>query len=278
MQAGNVQDVYLQLMNQHGYAFHYAVIRRAEKLFNEKKSKWVFEVAEFPVSLKNIDTRIDFVLRNPWANIYLIAECKRANPAISNWCFAKAPYTRHGVNVNNMIVEGLQFDRGLPVSIRKKIYGYRDQYQIGLEVKSSEKGDSFGKGRGAIERSLTQVLRGLNGFILEAGGNNEVFEGKEKKIWFIPVIFTTAKLFVTDTNINTADIKDGKLNIDDLNVESRDWLWYQYNLSPGLKHSIAYEEEVDNLSNLMARDYIRTVALVAPSGVDDFLGSSLSFS
>ncbi|MFZ1804688.1 MAG: hypothetical protein WAU05_12245, partial [Nitrospira sp.] len=82
-----------KVLGSHGYGFQYAVLRRAEELAAERRSKWVFEAAEFPVGTAESPTHIDFILRNAHSTVYLVGECKRANPAHANWCFLKAPYT-----------------------------------------------------------------------------------------------------------------------------------------------------------------------------------------
>lgn len=79
-------------LNFHGYGFQYAVLRFSEELFRQKISSWIFRWSEFPVQVNNVDTRIDFILENTQNGIFIVAECKRVNPAYSNWCFVKTPY------------------------------------------------------------------------------------------------------------------------------------------------------------------------------------------
>lgn len=88
----------LHAINVHGYAFQYSVIKVAENCFKTGTSPWIFEVAEFPVSLKEISLHIDFILRNQYEYSYLVAECKRCDPSLSNWCFIKAPYVGRGIS------------------------------------------------------------------------------------------------------------------------------------------------------------------------------------
>src|SRR5262245_35612150 len=87
-------DSFLKVLNSHGYGFQYSVIRLADTLYKDGKSGWRFEWAEFPVSVQGDDTRIDLVLRQGRSHYYMLGECKRVNPALGNWCFAHAPYTR----------------------------------------------------------------------------------------------------------------------------------------------------------------------------------------
>src|SRR6266567_54840 len=85
---------FAKALNRHGYGFQYAVLKRLEDLRDNKRSSLIFEAAEFPVEAKGQHTRIDFVLRHVSdfpRPLFVTAECKRANPSHSNWCFVKAP-------------------------------------------------------------------------------------------------------------------------------------------------------------------------------------------
>src|SRR5437016_2231746 len=97
-------------LNRHGYGFQYSVLKLASELYKQNQSAWFFEVAEFPVEVQQAGTRIDFILRrsNRFVGglpLFMLAECKRANPALSNWCFARAPFTRKGGMVNCLVSE-----------------------------------------------------------------------------------------------------------------------------------------------------------------------------
>ncbi len=48
----------VRVLNVHGYAFQYSVLKAAENLYETNRSPWLFEAAEFPVSLKDISERV----------------------------------------------------------------------------------------------------------------------------------------------------------------------------------------------------------------------------
>ena len=79
-----------RVLDSHGYGFQYALLKECERLRQNGKSPWSFEAAEIPVTVGSRETHIDFVLRTHSA--VLVAECKRANPALARWCFARAPF------------------------------------------------------------------------------------------------------------------------------------------------------------------------------------------
>src|SRR3989338_8007044 len=78
-----LSEAFGKVLNSQGHAFQHSVIRAAEELYRESRSRWIFEVAELPVNLHGKDTRIDIIMRKQDTRIYLIGECKRANPALS---------------------------------------------------------------------------------------------------------------------------------------------------------------------------------------------------
>src|SRR5215475_4091880 len=109
----------VKTLNEHGYGFQYAALQKVRELFDSGKSSFRVEGSEFPVAVgpdENSNTKIDFVAerlgkmpahtdkgRGP--KIFLLAECKRANPAYSDWCFIKAPFTRRTGLANSLVLE-----------------------------------------------------------------------------------------------------------------------------------------------------------------------------
>src|SRR5579885_3410041 len=86
-----VEAGFRKALDSHGYGFQYAVLQRAKEL-HKTTSPWYPVVPEFGVEAKGRDTRIDFVLGTRGMTLFLVCECKRANPAIANWCFAQADW------------------------------------------------------------------------------------------------------------------------------------------------------------------------------------------
>lgn len=81
-------EAYRNTLNRHGYAFQNSVIEFMRDLRQQRRSEWEFEAEEFPVRVQEMTTRIDFVFLKARPPVYLVGECKRVNPAFSNWCFA----------------------------------------------------------------------------------------------------------------------------------------------------------------------------------------------
>src|SRR5687768_4972548 len=94
-----------KVLNSHGHGFHYAVIRRAEELKLSGRGRWNLEAAEIPVVTRGSSTHIDFVMTNDSGFTFLVAECKRADPAKARWCFARAPYTWRNIGSSELVFD-----------------------------------------------------------------------------------------------------------------------------------------------------------------------------
>lgn len=279
MQA-SIKNLLQDKLNQHGYAFHYRVLEEAKRLFEENTSPWLFEAAEFPVEIKNKDTRIDLILaygrhRSTAASIttYIIGECKRTNPSMNQWCFVKAPFVRRDSMCEKMILERALKKQGQFTSTGWSP-GFRldETYHIGLVLKSKSKGDKNtpdGGGRDGIEASVTQVLRGCSGFVEY---NNALAENLVDG-WgaiLIPVVFTTAKLFTSDVDLSKADLEQGTVELDDEPTEVP-YLFYQYNSSAGIRNTIMTSYDPVELGKVLESEYMRTVCVVNARGIERFL-------
>jgi hypothetical protein len=86
---------FAKALNRHGYPFHYRTLKEAADASDiHRRSGWLLQVAEFPVEVQGERTKIDYILQWQGEPKFLVVECKRANPALSHWCFAKATFVR----------------------------------------------------------------------------------------------------------------------------------------------------------------------------------------
>lgn len=265
-------------LNMHGYGFQYSVLHHAIELFSARQSAWLFDGAEYPVVAGNDATHIDFILRTRSSRTYLVCECKRVDPAKSYWCFSQAPYTWRNQSSTEVV-----FDRFkcMPANIciphPSSHFAQTGVYHIGFEQKTAIPGDGSSHGGSAINEAVTQVLRGSSGLI------NHLFDYEHRRyenenwIRIIPAIFTTAQLWVTDTDLGNADLKTGNLSADDVKAKKVDWLWFNHNRSPRLGHNIqaeSYDSNID-LSTELKNEFTRSVAIIGPDGIDRFLTRDL---
>ncbi len=260
-------------LGRHGFGFHYRVVRECIGLRKENRSPWMYVESEFPFQVQGHDTRVDFILKHSHKPFYILAECKRANPALSNWCFAKNPFTHKDPLAELAYAETIH----LPGLGRTKsgvvtIATSPELFHIGLEVKTAEKGDKKGETRGGIEAAATQVCRALNGMMDFFAGNASVF-GDERIISFMPVVFTTARLYVSDVDLSLSNRQDGTVDLSGSEFREAPWLFYHYHQSPGLKHSVPESTPGERLTEILYKEYVRTIAVVSASGIARFLGA-----
>jgi hypothetical protein len=261
-------------LDKKGYAFHQAAMHYGKELFSSYP-QWRFEVYEFSVDTKGKPTRIDFILKHKSDPIYLVIECKRANPALKDWCFARTSYLSNGqsypYSFNLELVEksfhGV-FAKGKSVEAR-----IPDSYHIGIEVKSNTTGDSEGSSTDEIEKAAGQVCQGMNGLVNEIAKYPSFFEGNsnENAIAIIPIILTTASLWASEIDLGTSNQDTGEI-ADPLTVVEKDWVYYQYHQTSGIKHShIQSMSHTLYLWDLLDSLYLRTIPIVRLSKFGEFL-------
>jgi hypothetical protein len=276
-------------LNEHGYGFQYAVLQKVSALFDSGQSSFKVEGSEFPVAVGPDDkknTKIDFVAirlgkmpahtdkgRGP--KLFLLAECKRANPAYSDWCFIKAPFTRRIGMANSLVLEGGIIISSHPEPIMRTIQYVTQEtnfYHLGIPLKTDRRGNTTGPaGDDAIEKAALQSMLGLNGFANFIKNRTGVV-GAGMSFFLVPVIFTTAGLWTYNTDLSKADLETGNVGppaIDDL--QPCDWLFYEYNQSPTLKHSLANMESGSTIGDCLQWDYARTIAIVSWRKIEDFM-------
>jgi hypothetical protein len=95
------------------------------------------------------------------------------------------------------------------------------------------------------------------------------------------VIFTTAELWVTDTDLSQAKLTTGTLGPEAVTAHRVDYLWFTHNRSPDLRHDLGWDRTTEDLSMEMRREFARSMAIVSPGGIEGFLtreGESLILS
>jgi hypothetical protein len=284
------QFIFAKVMNRHGYPFQYRSLRAAEDANKRGESNWLFQASEVPVEVRGRHTGIDFVLQygQPHAlePTFLVVECKRANPAMKCWAFAKAPFVRRNYDSDGeyLIREEIHYRSSPPDTLAYagiKRSRLSDAYRIALEIKiPNVKGDSEGAGGNeAIEAAATQVSLAVSGLIQLFRVIN-LAASTDIRCQFIPVIVTTAQLYVSDVDLTEGDLETGEIKKGGItNWREEKWLYYQYPVSPGIKHNLspdtgfrqpAHIGQLD-LGASVERDFVRTIAIVQGKHFENFL-------
>lgn len=268
---GQVSAGLRKMLNIHGYGFHYAIMRKAEQLFSSREAGWVLEGSEFPVATRYDTTHIDFILRRRSSRTYLVAECKRADPARARWCFAKAPYTWRNARTDEIILD--EFKCGPANTVLQKPCirrTTRGTYHVGLELRTGEPGDGIQQGGLAINQAVSQVLRGTSGLINHLLLVSRGSFNTEETVTFIPVIFTTAQIWVTGADLGAATLENGHLPGECVEAARFDWIWFSHNRSPHLRHDLEWTGTEADLAKEMRYEFARSIAIVSPQGVEAF--------
>jgi hypothetical protein len=259
-------------LNRHGHPFQNSIIALADALLSHGASNWKPEVMEFPVAI-GLGTRIDLILLHCRTGVRFIVECKRVNTAYSCWLFAKARKVFRDLR-DNFIAEQVRYEEGIFTANGLIVQGVPEPqfYQIAHQIRTPNKTKENGPNNDAIEDAATQVCRGMNGLVNFYQNHHEALKAHPtNERVLIPAIFTTADLYTTDIDLSESHSNTGTINPDLLTASQTPFLYYQYHLSPGIKHGAPPANTFQELAHTLAAEYVRTIPIVSASGIEAFL-------
>ncbi len=280
---GNVSADLEKILNIHGFGFQYSVIKTARDLYDQQKCGWLLEASEIPVGNPGEQTHIDFVFEltaKSWdenRKAYLIGECKRVDPAKANWLFVKNPRKiMYGTRIDSLIqIESIIPNLGSAVNparaMTRTTHVQRGTFELGFESKTDAKGDGIGShDRSPINQALGQVFRAQKGFIgyLDRLRHDLRNDKLRKEAVFVPAIFTTAKLYTSNTQLDLADTATGKLPSGSVEAVQVPWLWYNHNR---FLDASPFIRDADKDRDSYFGDFTRSVAIVSSSGLEEFM-------
>ena len=282
---------FAKYLSRHGHGFQYAVIKHLKHLMKPGQlvmidDFWRFLMSELPVESEK-GTRVDFVLERKgsgsYKRLFIVAECKRANPATANWCFAKSPYPHRDVwgSTEYVHLECVKNTVGSPKSRSVFAVGVQANannpaYHLAFALRTNEKGDpdAAATRQSEVEDATAQALRGANGLVMHFDRRPQLL-GEDEQVGILPVIFTTANLYTSDLKLDEAELATGK--VDGGALARAPWVMYQYAMSPGLKHTAGSAGTPRDLVELYQSEYIRTVPVVSVWGIREFMVWASSF-
>ncbi|MDP1662215.1 MAG: hypothetical protein Q8L55_09900 [Phycisphaerales bacterium] len=220
------------------------------------------------------------VLRHPGTNLHLAIEFKRVNPALSVWAFGKAPLLKRARNSEEFIVDRfVRMPHNRPAAVGMRMYPLGDAYHVAVVARGEAKGENSGhQSRNDIEDAATQACAGVNGLLEHWAGGRGCSVEPSLSLYAAPVIVTTADLYVINRPLVQADIATGNLALDDHDVQSVDWLYYQYPTSPGLRAAgINHVGGTPDLCHMLDALYLRTIPIVRSTAFARWLGEGLEW-
>lgn len=237
----DIEQTLFDGLNEHGFLFQEKCAEVLKQ--NANKTKWVLHVTEYPISIRNRDSRIDIVLRDKSSHhhqIYAIVECKRVNPTRGYWLFGKPlqPY----------------FSQPLLINLRSESRGgnraktHYDQLKLQFDdiatylidnwwLQIGKRGNKIDSSPNPIEDAFIQACIGASGLAQEL--DFQLLKSYEKSsILFIPIVITTAPLYVATYELNDVSLASGTINRDKIyfgpsgqEPEKLQWLLVDYGAS-----------------------------------------------
>jgi hypothetical protein len=260
-----------KIINQHGHAFHQAVLASCEAMLREEpRAQWNVVASELPATLNNHELHIDIVLQLVRGGAaFIAAECKRVDPARGHWCFAR---TRgHGFGTKHPLVSQLSANGDRVYESPASLATETEPYHVGFDLRTKEEGNGTGKGV-ALDEAIERVFRSAGGLMMRLT-DLPGWRMSSMTLTILQVVFTTARLFVIDSDISAASLDRG--DIASVSLREVPWLWYQTNLSRSQRPRLPTAELVSNLIGLgriIPIRYTRATAIVnAASGIRGFL-------
>ena len=212
--------------------------RDTYQLFKDWKADRVFTAyREYPYSYgihpRIIDGTVDVLAETSVGNgrivLILPAECKKADPKLKHWVFE--PHRPAGIHDMPyfMFTKGGENSFTQGYNLPNLGYNTPDDYENCVNV------FEFSEDKGAISRNADKALRAYYA-IKQA---NEAVPGIVEKIpslshqpaaknFVIPIVVTTANLWITQYDPQDIDKATGKIDAAKLDLVQKDWLLYHY--------------------------------------------------
>lgn len=246
----NLQQVLFDSLNEHGFLFQE---KCAEVLRNAgHETNWIVHVQEYPVSVGERDSRIDIVMREDKdgsRQLYAVVECKRINPDGGCWLFG----TPLGTYSQPLLI-GLDggYAKVGSYSIRYRQLKLHfddiashliDNWWLDINGRSNKSSPN------PIEDAFRQVCLGVSGIAQEMELQCRK-DPQDIKASFIPVVITTAPLYVASYEADKIDLASGSISIDQVcfgNGDEREpsktkWLMVDYPASKSLSPDDLYRD------------------------------------
>ena len=263
-----------------GHGFKYSLLKLNEGLARQERSAWRFIASQFPVESRDRVIHVDLILQRWRPRIYMLAHCKVADPSYQNWCFASAPrITAH--YDDKLFLDCTHVDENEQVQhYVRNSYTDRKFVHIASEVQSDSSGAGAERRRSHVFRqAVAQVNYRVSGINKILASNMNFFpreeefsrRGRPRSICLLPVIFTTADIWVTEADLSSAAIESGRIDLASSGLTKSSWVLYQEYTVREEKLSTPADEQPRGLEELMEKQYVRTIPVVSPSGVAEFL-------
>ena len=278
-------ELLFDALNEQGYLFQErcaATLRAASRT-----TRWEVEAADYPVSLDvegGAETRIDLVLKaaqTEGMELYAVAECKRANPDYVSWLFGSTEGPgAESCYAATKTCRDVRSDFAMDIehSLRQwhlGMWGYTARSW--MEVKTGRKTGRTSTSQ-TIESAFVQVLTGSAGLAQEYLRQRIKVHAGFDITAFIPVVITTASLYVAEYSVGDVDLDTGTIPKSKVSLgprgaaEPEKWVLVHYNAGESLAPH-AVPDSFGGVDPSALQQYkLRSVFVVNSSHLVEFFG------
>ena len=285
----NLENLLFNSLNEQGYIFQEACKNELSRI----STSWQVRATEYPVSIMGQDTKIDIVLEHQ--DSFALIECKRADSAYTSWLFGALEPQKRSYSVcqvlylecllsssnKNKIITSTIKERSFDVptyiakstlevkgdSIRAGLKPH-NQINIGLSRRNSNPQN--------IENAFSQILRGTSGLAFEQKAqrlkSNETFS-----IFFLPIVITTASLYLAHYKVQDIDLSTGKIEKDKVSfgqngesLEQQKWVLVEYGASDSIAPSVIPDSYVGTDPRELLKYKMRSIFIVNSTHLEEF--------
>ncbi len=231
-------DLLFNAINEQGYLFREACEQTLKN--NEGATGWEVKASEYPVSLQGQDTRVDLVLRSKTPSspeLYAIVECKRADPAYIYWIFGAPGLPFIDALCSTLGLECREIRSDHPYQANRFVTRLHFKFSTYAAESWLEARKDSGRRTSTpqnIENAFAQVLKGVGGFAQEQLDQRQ----KSRELFrtsFVPVVVTTASLYVAYYETRNVDLSTGRIAKDKVlfgpqgqHAEEVEWVMVDY--------------------------------------------------
>ncbi|MHB8089252.1 MAG: hypothetical protein ACYDH2_13500 [Anaerolineaceae bacterium] len=278
-------DWKIHALNVHGGFFEQKI---ASIVNNCLPNQLYYISSEYPVEVSNEESRLDILgflpsTWNPKNGIFFPIECKKHNPEFIDWIFYPTvqnkiinpnySYFSHIELYNSQNEKGYSSKIGMTDKLFPDIPISGDCREVRGNYSNITNGIKTKTANNSITEASYQVTLATHSLLNEHSKSNEKQINNNNgylfgKYIYIPIIVTTANLFLLDYQIADIETSSGEINIDKVKLETIDMLWYEYPIPPHLQVEIDLKMPNKSITvyNLRKFDYaVRRDILVVNS-------------
>lgn len=221
-----------RVINTHGFAFQARVLKacHGRNVIEGPlvAGRWLVRTDEFPASLHretefHIDGILEYQPHFQSIGTRLVAvECKRVDPSLKEWCFARLAGQADSVITTVTLLESGHEHVPAHLAVGQPIA------QLGLELKTRDQGNGIGK---SLNTAVDQAFRGAHALVDQVPIWFTSKSGYPIRVCVFPLIVTTAHLFMADQLLEDSDIATGEVGQITVRPVLALWLSVQLNQS-----------------------------------------------